>query len=234
MPPTDRSRPPARRRTVLTLEGLEDRRLMSAAVLAHPRHTHAVHTLAGTGPGSGGGSGQGMPDLGPPTANEAAKERFVAKLVGTFVTAPGRFQNQPLQALVLATGGSNQALHVLANFQFFFNADPAFPPTGQINLTTRDAATTGTSLLLDLTADPNVTSHGLPTHFNYTVNTGGSGGTYAGATGQGTLDIHYILNGRPRGVRSAGRVTLVIQGTVVTNHGLTLDIASPGNRTANP
>jgi len=234
MPPTDRSRPPTRRRSVLTFEGLEDRRLMSVAVPAHPRHVHVVHALAGTGLGGGGGSGQGVPDLGPPTRNEAIKERFVAKLVGTFVTAPGRFQNQPLQALVLATGGSNQALHMIANFQFFENADPAFPPTGQINLTTRDAATTGTSLLLDLKADPHFTSHGLPTHFNYTVNTGSSAGTYSNATGQGILDIHYLLNGRPSGVHSAGRAIVVVQGTVVTNHGLTLDIASPGNRTANP
>jgi len=252
MTPADRSRVPSRRRSAPAVEGLESRALLSFVTVfhAHGMSPRLVRAEAVSGIGSGGGSGSSggagnagttatplpsnqAPNLGAPSPAEAAKQRFLSKTAGTFVTQPGRFAGQTLQGLILATGGSNQSLRLNLQMQFFDYADPAQPPTGQIDESPKNVSSTGTALILDLTAVPNSLSHGaLPTRFTYTVN-GGSAGLYTGATGQGTVDVHYNLYHRPSGVRSGGTATVVVQGTVVTNHGLTLDTATPGNRPRN-
>src|SRR5262249_20915741 len=84
-------------------------------------------------------------------------------------------------------------------------------------------------LLLDLTADPAQRFQGLPTHFTWTVN-GASGGVWTAATGEGTLDVHYTVTGGTRGEFPRGKVTIVVQGRVVTNHGLALNTSLPGSR----
>jgi hypothetical protein len=168
-------------------------------------------------------------DLGPPTPQELAKQRFVAKLSGTFETAQGRYQQQPLQGLVLTTGGSNQSLRLQSQMQFFTYTDPSLPPNGQINLSAKNAGNTGNMLLLDLTADPTALAHGLPTHFTWTVN-GASGGVWTGATGEGTLDVQYSVTGNSRGGFLKGKAIVVVQGRVVTDHGLALNTSLPGSR----
>jgi hypothetical protein len=220
-----RSRKPRRHRADVALEGLEPRSLLSV-IVRHPAQVARVELPVSADQSTG-------PVLGPPTPHEAAKQRFIGKFSGTFVTTRGRFQNQPLQGLILATGGSNQSLRLNLQLQFFLYSDPEFPPTGQVAMSPKSVSSTGTQLLLDLTADPTLTSHGLPTHYTWTVN-GGSGGLYTNASGSGTLDVRYNLTRIPHGVHSQGTANVIVKGTVVTTHGLTLDITMPGNRPKNP
>ena len=228
MPSAERPRNATRRRPVLSVEGLEARDLLSM-LLAHSRQarqpvsTPAVAAMATS-----------APDLGPPTAHELAKEKFVARMSGSFVTARGRFQNQPVQGEIVATGGSNQSLRLNAQMQFFLFSDPTVPPSGQVAFTPKNVSSTGSLLLLDLTADPTMLSHGLPTHFTWTVDSS-SGGLWTNATGQGTLDVTYKLSGKTKpGILSRGSAFIAAQGLIVTNHGLTLDTATAGNRPQNP
>jgi hypothetical protein len=237
MPFRDRTGDPKWRRSRPGIERLEDRKLLSFYGSTHPLHapTRLAAQLGPVVPASGGTvsatniAGAPPPDLGAPTPQEAAKSHFVAKLSGSFETAPGRYQKQPLQGILLTTGGSTQALRLQSQMQFFLYNDPNLMPNGQINLSTKNVGNTGSSLILDLTGDPTSLSHGLPTHYTYTVN-GGSGGFWLNATGQGTLDVHYMFSGRSHGTHSKGRAFVVINGTAVTSHGLTLDISLPGNR----
>jgi hypothetical protein len=234
----DRTVKSTRRRLILTLEGLEDRKLLSYYGSLSPLHTlrrvaaqTAPLTTTASGTVTANQIGGNTSDLGPPTPNELAKQRFVAKLAGTFETAPGRYALQPLQGLVLTTGGSNQALRLQSQMQFFTYSSPSLPPNGQINLSTKNVGNTGNMLLLDLTADSTSDSHGLPTHYTWTVN-GSSGGVWTGATGSGTLDVRFSTTSAG-GSHIKGKATIVIQGRVVTNHGLALNTALPGSRTQN-
>jgi hypothetical protein len=213
------------RRCVFTLEGLEDRRLLSyyGRLVQVP--------MAQVGSVSASQVGGNTSDLGPPSPQEAARERFVARLAGTFETAPGRYQKQPLQGLVLTTGGSNQSLHLQSQMQFFTYTDPTLPPNGQIYMATKNVGNTGNQLILDLTADPTALAHGLPTHFTWTVD-GTSGGVWQSATGQGTLNISYTVTGQTRGFLH-GKAIVTAQGQIVTNHGLTSNLALPGSRSHN-
>lgn len=232
----DRTGKSSRRRVVLTLEGLEDRKLLSyygspSRVLLAQQAAALVDPATTTASGSVTTSqfGGNTSDLGPPSPHEAAKQRFIAKLTGTFETAPGRYQKQPLQGVVLTSGGSNQSLHLQSQMQFFTYSDPTLPPNGQINLAAKNIGSSGNQLVLDLTAGPTLLSHGLPTHFTWTVN-GASGGVWQGATGQGTVDVVYRVTGQGLPGYLKGRANIVAQGQVVTNHGLTLDTALPGSR----
>jgi hypothetical protein len=239
MPFRDRTGDPKWRRSRPGIERLEDRELLSFYGARHavPRFAppRPVAQLGPAVPASGGTVsannivGAPPPDLGAPTPKEAAKSHFVAKLSGSFETASGRYQKQPIQGELLTTGGSTQALRLQSQMQFFLYNDPNILPNGQINLSTKNVGNTGSALLLDLTGDPTSLVHGLPTRYTYTVN-GGSGGFWLGATGTGTLDVHYVFSSRSQGIHSRGKAFVVINGTVVTSHGLTADIFLPGNR----
>lgn len=166
-----------------------------------------------------------------PTPHEVARERFIAKLSGEYITGPGRFTNQSLQALVLGTGGSNQALRLAMQMRFYMPTDPTQPTTGQAALFDKNVANTGSALVLDLTAAPQAGTNGLPTSFTWTVD-GTSGGLWSGAVGQGTLQVHYAPGGKlPRRANGAGRVYLVFQGAVNTTM-VGNDLGAPGNRQA--
>ena len=213
------------RRCVLTLEGLENRRLLSSNGPLLGVSTGQIGSV------STSQIGGDTSDLGPPSPHEAARQRFVARLMGTFETAPGRYQLQPLQGLVLTTGSSNQALHLQSQMQFFTYTDPTLPPNGLINVSPRNTATTGSQLILDLTGDPASLTHGLPAHFTWTVDAS-SAGVWQSATGQGTLDVVYNAKGQTRGFLS-GRAIVTVQGQIVSNHGLTFNLALPGSRSHN-
>jgi hypothetical protein len=239
MPSGNRTGKSSRWRLVLNLEGLEGRELLSSyGNLSRVRSLSRPQPLAGAplptvvaGSVTASQVGGNTSDLGPPTPQELAKQRFAARLSGTFETAQGRYQQQPLQGLVLTTGGSNQSLRLQSQMQFFTYTDPSLPPNGQINLSAKNVGNTGNMLLLDLTADPTSLSHGLPSHFTWTVN-GASGGVWTGATGQGTLDVHYTVTGSSRGGYLKGKAIVVAQGLVVSNHGLALNTSLPGSRSS--
>jgi hypothetical protein len=175
--------------------------------------------------------------MGQPTPHELLRQRFTAKASGSFVSGPGRFTDQSLQGSIEATGGSSDSLHIDLRMQFFVPNDPTQPVTGVAALIPRNVSTTGSTLILDLTALPRGGSTALPGHFTWTVD-GSSGGLYTSAggfgTGQGTLDVHYgaLRNGRGRAFEM-GRASVVVQG-LVNAGGIFSDVGGPGNSPKNP
>jgi hypothetical protein len=237
------------RRRVLRVEGLETRELLSVVPLfignGQPSHRSALvasgsslQALAGDAAGGSDGINSTQTDQPTPTPHELARQRFVAKLDGTYVIGPGRFSNQAAQVQILAEGGSNQSLHVTLHMGIF-------TPTDTVNGTTtaiavifpRNVAETGSILALDATAPPPSNRVGIPTHYTWTVDSS-SGGIYLAAggfgTGQGTIDIHFIPGGKiPKGATGAGRAILVFKGMINTG-GVFSDIRTPGNRSKHP
>jgi hypothetical protein len=210
----------------LRIELLERRDLLSVIpILETLAHQANLRTRASVQVGPA----QTSESTAQPTPHEVARERFIAKLSGQYVTGPGRFTDQSLQALVLGTGGSNQALRMQMQLRFYMPTDPSQPTTGQAALFDKNVANTGSALILDLTAAPQAGSAGLPTSFTWTVD-GSSGGLWTNAVGQGTLQVHYVRGGKlPRRANGAGRAYLVFQGAVNTTM-VGNDLGAPGNR----
>ena len=65
-----------------------------------------------------------------PTPPEFANEKFVAKFVGVYATGQPRFTNQFRQIGILASGGSNQSLHMNLQMTLFLENNPTAPLTG--------------------------------------------------------------------------------------------------------
>jgi len=220
------------------LEALESRDLLSVVPIFMARESRnaansaasvqAILNRAATSVETGNSSTDAQP-----TARELLRQRYSAKAVGTYTTGPGRFTDQVLQGAVLASGSSNQSLHVDVQLQFFEFTDPTKPVSGVAAVIPRNTSTTGSNLILDLTASPPSSPGKLPTHFTWTVDSS-SGGLYTTAGpaggGQGTLDIHYVPTGVGHGrVTTTGRASVVIQGLVNAN-GTFSNISGPGNR----
>lgn len=155
MPPMQRAKDSARRRTPLALEHLESRELLTV-IIHHVSHTpvHLVNPAAdGTIQVQQASSNplpsNQNPNVTDPTPAELARQKFTGGFTGEFQTLRGRYANEPLQGVVLFSGGSNQSLHLSGQMQFFTYTIPGALPTGQINLIPRNTATTGTSLVLD-------------------------------------------------------------------------------------
>jgi hypothetical protein len=234
---TERHRRQARRR-LFQPEALEPRTLLSAIpILLSLEHAATVHTAAAASTMSSASSSLAASQPGVPTPHEVARQRFVAKLSGSYVVGPGRFTDQSLQSFFLATGGSNQLLRANLQMRFFVPTDPTQPTTGIAAISDKNVGSTGNTLLLDLTAAPQTGFHGLPTQFTWTVDPS-SGGLWTSAggfgTGQGTLVIQYLPGGKlPQRATGAGRANLVFQGSINTSQ-VTLDVNAPGNRASNP
>jgi hypothetical protein len=235
---TGRQRRQARRR-VFQAEALDRRALLSVVpIIMSEEHAASVHKAAlAAAASTDSSSSVAASQAGTPTPHEIARQRFVAKLSGTYLIGPGRYTDQSLQSFFLATGGSNQALHMTLQMRYFVSTDPTQPTTGLASLTDLNVGSTGNTLLLDLTAVPQSGFHGLPTQFTWTVDPA-SGGIWTNAggfgTGQGTLTIDYIPGGKLSGrATGAGRANLVFQGSINTSQ-VTLDIGDPGNRPSNP
>lgn len=224
-------KPSARRRLGLGLERLEERALLSYAGLYAAHTSQATHAAFATLLASAANTGApAVPTTPQPTPKELARERFVAKLVGTYGTGQGRFTDQAFQVAILASGGSNQSLHFNLNMLFFFPKDTTQPVTGVALLSAKNVTSAGNAIGLTLTADAQQPGfHGLPTQFTWTV-AGNSGGTYSGSTGQGTLTIRYYPNGRgPLHGIGAGQIALAFQGLINTT-GVNNVLATLGNR----
>jgi hypothetical protein len=169
-----------------------------------------------------------------PTPHELARERYISKLVGTFVVGPGRFTDQAASVLILASGGSNQASHTNLQMAIFTPANTINGmTTAAVSLTGRNIGSTGSSLNLDATAPPPNNRVGIPTHYTWTVSST-SGGLYTASTGQGTMDIQFIPGGKiPKGATGAGRAIIVIKG-MVNVVGISNDLGAPGSRPKQP
>lgn len=222
----------AKARRIPVVEGLERREVFSvapifarAALRAQALQTRSIDAFL-----------QARQNLYPPgnpqpTARELAKEKFVAKFVGTYETGEGRFTDQFRQVGVLAAGGSNQSLHMSTQMVLFLPADPNAAPSGAAALFPKNVAETGTLLALDLTAPPTGALGQVPNEWTWTVN-GNSGGIYLNAggngIGQGTMSIKLYPQ---RGTRSypAGKAVVVFKGLIKTG-GIFNDISIPGTR----
>ncbi len=183
-------------------------------------------------------SGQVTPAAQPagtpaPTPQELAREQYLARVTRIQVGqgAP-RFTDQKAQFLYAGSGVSNQAIAIRLVMRLYIPTDPAQPITGIASLRSRDVATTGTNLILDLTgSSADVDARGRPTRLTWTVD-GNAGGSYAGATevnpdgtpGTGTLDLIYAPNPNhaPHGTGiNAGSATALFKGLIRTNNGVT-------------
>ncbi|MDR3637018.1 MAG: hypothetical protein P4L84_24655 [Isosphaeraceae bacterium] len=227
------------------VELLEGRELLSTAFNFHAassnqgRSTFNISALAALAAGTSG-AGTGGSANPQPTQRELAREHFVAKLTGTYGTGQGRYTNQAFQVAILATGGSNQSFHLNLQMVFFFPKDTTQPVTGFASLTPKNVSSSGNEIGLDLTANAQQPGfHGFPTQFTWTLNGPGaintsSGGSYSGATGQGTLDIRYFPSGKgPLRGLGTGQIALDFQG-LINSIGVNNVLAAPGNRPTHP
>lgn len=189
------------------LDGLEPRRLPSAALYLAAARQRLAH-LAPFHPRADGADA--------PTPREARRERFVAKFTGTYITGPGQLESEAFRVSFTARrGGSNQFLHGAALVAINVPADSSRPISrATASLYPQNVATTGSALVLDLTAPPTTA---VPTRLAWTVN-GASGGLYSNAvaTEPGTLSIRYIPREGLSGGYSSGDAILVFRGQILT------------------
>jgi hypothetical protein len=200
----------------LKVEPLESRGLLSVVPIFMAREhgvSRGVPALLSSQQAPDGATSASVP-----TPHELRREHYSAKAAGPFVTGPGRYTDQALQVSISAFGGSTHSFHVGINLRYFVPRDPARPITGVAAIIPRNASTSGSTLVLDLRAEPTGALSALPSHFTWTVDSS-SGGIYTSAgtfgTGQGTLDIHYVSGGRrPGRAFSSGKAFLVLNGLV--------------------
>jgi len=88
-----------------------------------------------------------------PTPHERAREAFVAKFAGSFVTGPGRFTDQATQSFIKGGGTSNAFLHGDLQMVTFTPIDPGGDVTGTAALIVKNVSNSGNLLVLDLQGD---------------------------------------------------------------------------------
>ena len=204
----------ARRQLRLAIDRLEGRDLPTAPSLL-------------AGPVSSAALGSPLVQAGPPataavspqpTAHELAREKFVAKFSGSFIVGPGRFTDQASQTFITGGGTSSAFLHADLQMAAYTPVDPAGQTTGIAALIVKNVSNSGNLLVLDLQGDAaSLDRAGRPTRFTWTVS-GSSGGTFSGATGEGTVEIRYWHNGKlPARAWSAGGAGVIFRGRIDTN-----------------
>ena len=225
------------------VERLESRDVPTFVLIHHPGLTAASERAASDALASLGASGHvsaaDAPTTPVPTAHELIRETYHAGLRGSYNVGPGRFTNQSAQVSSIGAGGSNQSFHLDYQMRIVIPKDPTASTTGVIALFPWNVATTGTVLILDLTADPTSVSSatGLPTHYTWTVDPA-SGGIYSNAggygTGSGTLDMSFSHPVKGRGaVSQTGQVAIKIAGLINTG-GVFNVIGNVGNIAKHP
>jgi hypothetical protein len=225
-----------RRRLAPAIERLEAREVLStyAAVLARgqvvaARRALATTTALASQPQSP--TANVAADAAPsvPTPRELRRERFVAKFTGVYFVGPPQFTDESQRIFINVSGGSNQILRANALLVINTPSSSSLPTTrATANIFGRDVSTTGSDLILNLSAAPLGDPTALPTHLTWTIN-GASAGTYALATTPadpnnpgsplpGTLDISYHprRRGGPGGAFSTGTVNVVFRGSIIT------------------
>jgi hypothetical protein len=151
-----------------------------------------------------------------PVPHEQVREAFDAKFSGRYIVGPGRFTDQAFQIYISGGGTASAFLHGNLLMEIFTPVDPASPTTGAASLVVKNVSNTGNLLGLTLQGDPVVDRLGRPTHMTWTVN-GSSGGTFNGATGQGTVEIRYTPSGKlPPRALGAGGAAVIFRGQVNT------------------
>jgi hypothetical protein len=191
------------------VDHLEGRELPSGIIAAL-----ANHPLLRSHPAVPGISTTQIPDPGPPTPRELARERFVGTFSGPFTMGPARFQNQKQQIYIRAAGTSKFFLHGDIQLNVVTSKDPSAPLTGTLGVFDRNLSA-GSTIIADVSTDPNHTDRfGRPTRLDWSFETGSSsGGAFGEASGQGTMKIRYFPEGdRP----SQGLAAVKMTGSIVT------------------
>jgi hypothetical protein len=227
-----------RSRPSLNFERLEAREVLStyAAVLARGQIAAARQALATTEALAAQSHTAGPAVATPaavlsstPTPRQARREVFVAKFKGIYFVGPPQFTDEAQRIFFNVSGGSNQIFRANALVVINTPVSGTSPITrANANMFGRDIATTGSDLILDLSAPPLGNPKALPTHLTWTLNSA-SAGTYAlasmpadpsnpGSPLPGTLDISYHPRhrGGPGGAFSSGTAFLVFRGSIIT------------------
>jgi hypothetical protein len=231
----------SRRRRAAGVELLETRDLPTFVLVHHPASAAAERAAQAALQSVGSDTAApalvtDVTDPGTPTPRQLALDRFHAVQSGSFNRIPPRFSNEAAEIFSIGKGTSNQALVMDYQVRLSIPSDPGRPVTGVISLQSLNVATTGTTLILDLTAQPASTVNSLPRHFTWTVDPA-SAGIYTNAggygTGSGTLDITYSRVVQGRGGRAAGHMGIVTSGLI--NVGMIFNvIGNVGNIPKNP
>lgn len=206
----------ARGRFGLPIERLEARDLPTApTLLAGPaRAVDFASIVAGADP-----EPTDAPPARIPTRRERARQRFVARFSGSFATGPARFTDQSSQIFIKGGGGSNAFLHGDIQMAVYPPADPSGETTGLAALIVKNVTNSGNLLVLDIKGDAtSLDRAGRPTRLTWTVD-GSSGGTFSGATGEGTVRIRYRTGASP--LARSGGVGVIFRGRIETNGGVT-------------
>ena len=137
----------------------------------------------------------------------------------TFAVSPPSFAKASRTVYFAGQITANQFLHGTLDMRIDtpnLSTDPTGLVTGIASLRDRNVAATGTVLQLDLSADPSTLDQfGRPTKLNWAIDDNGSGGTYAGAAGSGTVTIAYTKAGHTKG--GAGVANITFNGLVLAN-----------------
>lgn len=196
------------------------RSLMTGAASATP----ADSTIQGFNGNSGNFQIGGNPNPTPidPTLLSPAglrRANFRAATSGSYAVSPPSFVGELRTVYYTGRITANQFLHGTLDMRVD-TPDLSTNPTGQVvgiaSLRNRNVAATGNVLQLDVSADPSTLDQfGRPTTMNWVVDDNGSGGTYAGAAGSGTLVIAYTKAGHAKG--GAGIASITFTGLVLAN-----------------
>lgn len=167
----------------------------------------------------GNPNGASIPD--PTILSPAGIRRatFLAVNNGPYAVSPPSFAAGLRTVYYAGRITANQFLHGTLDMRVD-TPNLSVNPTGQVvgiaSLRNRNVAATGTVLQLDLEADPStLDQYGRPTQMKWVVDDNGSGGTYAGAAGQGTVTIAYAKAGHAKG--GAGVANMTFSGLVLAN-----------------
>jgi hypothetical protein len=201
------------------VEGIEARLLLSATsslVTQSRPHQAAIVARAGADPASLPPNPLLSPS-GQPTPHEQARQRFVAKFVGTFTVGTGRFTSEAQQLYFRGSGGSNQMLHGDTQLRMITPSDPSQPLGGEMSIFDRNI-NNNSALGLDLSADPatDLDSSGRPIRMTITqLDVNLSGGIYGAGLAAGTVEIRYKpSSGRSPGVLSQGTAVVTVRAQI--------------------
>lgn len=152
---------------------------------------------------------------GTPKPGELKREQFSARFVGPFSVVPGRTTTQATQVLIQGGGSATTIRHADVQIRLVQPKDPTLPFGGAGSIFDRNI-NSNSVLGFDLSApQQDVDRAGRPTHIpTVSIDVNESSGAYVEAYAQGTMNIHYIPDGkRTPGVLSQGTaiVTLHMQ-----------------------
>jgi hypothetical protein len=144
---------------------------------------------------------------------------FRASTNGPFAVSASSFAAESRTIYYVGRITSNQFLHGTLDMRVStpnLSLNPTGLVVGVASLRNRNVAATGNVVQFDLSADPSTLDQfGRPTTFNWSVDDNGSGGTYGGAAGSGTLTITYTKSGHAKD--GAGVASLFFSGLVLAN-----------------